>query len=101
MMYIHPELVKVDRAHLPENKQYGNIKCLDLNRGEFGGAPVYINFRTKDVSNTGDLYEFGHAVGVDYSSNPKDSTPEFGKEIAEGMVDYIVRFVDEFAKFKY
>ena len=54
-----------------------------------------------DLSNTGDLYEYGHSVGADYSSNPKDSTAEFGKEIAEGMVDYISRFVDEFAKLQF
>lgn len=101
MMYIHPELVKVDRAHMPANKKYGEIQSLDLNRGEFGGAPVYINFRTKDITDTGDCFEYGHAKDVDYSSNPKDSTAEFGKEIAEGMVDYITRFIDEFAKLEY
>ena len=98
MLHIAPDQVRMDRANIPHNKSIGNIRLLDLNRGEFEGASVYLNLRTKDVSSTGDLIEYGHTPGVDYTRSPKDATAEMGAEISAAVTDYACRFIDEFAK---
>lgn len=101
MLHINPEIVRMDRAQVPVNKKIGNIQLLDLVRGEFEGAPIYLNLRTKDVSDSGALLEIGHSHGVDYSTSPADATAEMGKGICEAVVDYAVRFIDEFVQMKY
>ncbi|WP_070087844.1 creatininase family protein [Merdimonas faecis] len=101
MMHIAPETVKVERAHIPDNQKIGNIRFLDLHRGEFDGAAVYLNLRTRDVSKTGDLIEHGHATGVDYSKSARDATAELGKEVCDAVVDYVLKFIDEFVKFEF
>ena len=100
-MHIAPETVKVERAHIPDNQKIGNIRFLDLHRGEFDGAAVYLNLRTRDVSKTGDLIEHGHAAGVDYSKSARDATAELGKEVCDAVVDYVLKFIDEFVKFEF
>lgn len=101
MLHIAPDTVKLERAHIPNNEKIGNIQFLDLHSGEFEGAPVYLNLRTIDVSKSGDLIEFGHSAGVDYSRSAKEATPELGKEVCTAVVDYILRFIDEFVKFEF
>ena len=101
MMHIAPETVKVERAHIPDNQKIGNIKLMDLHTGEFEGAGVYLNLRTRDVSKTGDLIEYGHSAGVDYSRSAADATAELGKEVLDGVVEYILRFIDEFVNFEF
>jgi len=101
MLHINPEIVKLDKAVVPVNKKLGNIQLLDLVRGEFEGAPIYLNLRTKDVSDCGALLEIGHSHGVDYTTSPADATAEMGKGICEAVVDYAVRFIDEFAQVKF
>lgn len=101
MMHIAPETVKTERAHIPENQSIGNIKFLDLHRGEFDGGSVYLNLRTRDVSTTGDIIEFGHTAGVDYTRSAKDATAELGKEVSDAVVEYILRFIDEFVNFEF
>lgn len=101
MLHINPDIVRLDRANIPVNKKIGSIQLLDLHRGKFEGASVYMNVRTKDVSDTGDLIEYGHSADADYAKNPKDATAELGKAVAEGVTDYIARFIDEFAKVSY
>ena len=98
MLHVAPETVKLDRANIPHNKSLGNIRLLDLHRGEFEGASVYLNIRTKDVSSTGDLIEYGHTPDADYTLNPKDATAEMGAAVCDAVVDYSVRFIDEFVK---
>lgn len=101
MLHIDPTCVKLDRAHVPQNKRIGGIQLLDLHKGEFEGASVYLNIRTKDVTASGDLIEYGHSGGVDYTRNPKDATAEMGAEICEAVTDYAARFIDEFIKMKF
>ena len=101
MMHINPDIVKVERAHIPDNQKIGNIQFLDLHRGEFEGGSVYLNLRTRDVTKTGDLIEFGHSAGVDYSRSAREATPELGKEVCDAVVDYTLRFIDEFVNFEF
>ncbi len=101
MLHIAPDTVRLERAHIPENKQYGNIKILDLHRGEFESASVYLNIRTKDASSSGDLIEYGHSSDVDYTKSPKDATAETGRAVCEAVVDYTLRFIDEFMQFSF
>ena len=45
--------------------------------------------------------EFGHTAGVDYTRNAKDATAELGKEVSDAVVEYILRFIDEFVNFEF
>ncbi len=101
MLHINPNIVRMDRAAIPTNKKIGNMQLLDLTRGEFEGAPVYLNIRTKDVTDCSALLEIGHSVGIDYTKSPAEATPEIGETICNAVVDYAIRFVDEFAQMKY
>ncbi|KMZ52797.1 creatininase family protein [Dorea sp. D27] len=101
MMHIAPDMVKVERAHIPQNRKIGNIQLLDLHRGEFEGADIYLNLRTRDVSKTGDLIEHGHSAGVDYSRSAEDASAELGKAVCEAVVGYTLRFIDEFVNFEF
>ncbi len=101
MLHINPSIVKLDRAHIPENKSIGNIKLLDLHRGEFEGASIYLNIRTRDVSSSGDLIEYGHSNDVDYTINPKDAKAEIGAAVCEAVTDYAARFINEFVTMQF
>ena len=101
MLHVAPDCVKMDRANLPHNKSIGNIRLLDLHRGEFEGASVYLNIRTKDVTATGDLIEYGHTADADYTRSPKGATAEMGAEICDAITDYACRFIDEFANMRF
>lgn len=96
MLHIAPETVKMDQAHLPVNKKLGNMQLMDLQSMNFEGARVYINTRTSDVSDSGDLIEYGHSAGMDYSVSAVGATAKMGKEICDAVVGYICRFIEEF-----
>lgn len=101
MMHIAPDTVKADRAHIPDNQSINNIRFLDLHRGAFENSSIYLNLRTRDVSKTGDLIEYGHSSGADYSKSAKDATAALGKEVCDAVIDYTLRFIDEFVNFEF
>ena len=87
-----PRVLRAMSAHILG--QFDQMCIRDRHRGEFDGAAVYLNLRTRDVSKTGDLIEHGHAAGVDYSKSARDATAELGKEVCDAVVDYVLKFID-------
>ena len=102
MLAISGENVHLEKAAAPNNKnQTENIQTLDLTRLKFGPGVVNTYLRSGDVSDTGDLLEYGHSSNTDYSKSPADATAKNGQEIIEAVVDYVVDFIDEFKKMKF
>ena len=51
-----------------------------------------------DLTNTGDMLEYGLTGATDFSIPPTAATVEMGEEILDGVADYLARFVVEFQK---
>jgi creatinine amidohydrolase len=69
----------------------GQFKVLDPHTIEFKGAPMYMYMGTGDVTTTGG---FGREENRDYSR----ASAEHGKKIVDGVVDWIVDFIEEYKK---
>lgn len=99
MLAISGENVHLDKAAAPKNKnQTEKIRTLDLTRLKFGPGVVNAYLRSSDVSDTGDLLEYGHSSNTAYEKSPAEATAENGQEIINAVVDYIVDFSEEFKK---
>ena len=100
-------LVSQEEAAMPEGTNIA-VRNFPLSVAELRrrtkiaeGGSVYLNLRTRDVTKTGDLIEFGHSAGVDYSRSAREATAELGKEVCDAVVDYTLRFIDEFVNFEF
>ena len=101
MLHIAPELVRMDLAGKPTNKSLASMPLLDLTRAKFEKAAIFLNLRTRDVSESGDLWEYGHSVNSDHTKSPADATAELGQAIIEEVVDYMARFVAQFVTLEF
>lgn len=102
MLAISPENVYLKKAAAPSNKNLTEyIKTLDLTRLKFGPGVVNTYLRSGDVSDTGDLLEYGHSSNTAYEKSPAEATAEIGQEIIKAVIDYIVKFIDEFKKIQF
>jgi len=102
MLTISPENVHLEKAAAPTNKnQTEKIQTLDLTRLQFGPGVINTYLRSGDVSDTGDLLEFGHSSNTAYEKSPAEATAENGQEIINAVIDYIVDFIKEFKKMKF
>ncbi len=99
MLAISSDHVQLDKARAPSNKRLTDkIQIMDLTTIKFGPGAVNTYLRSEDVSDTGDLLEFGHSSNRDYAKSPGQATAENGCEILKAVVDYIVDFIEEFKK---
>jgi len=99
MLAIPDNNVDLEKAALPSNKLLTDkIHIMDLTTFKFGPGLVNTYFRSGDVSDTGDLLEYGHSSNTDFSKSSADATAENGQELLKAVVDYIVDFIDEFKK---
>jgi len=102
MLAISGEHVHLDKAAAPKNKPITyEIQTLDLTKLKYGAGVINTYLRSGDVSDTGDLLEYGHSSNTDYAKSPVDATAENGHEIIIAVVDYIVNFIEEFKKMKF
>lgn len=99
MLAISGNHVHLEKAAAPANKPLTDkIQTMDLTRIKFGPGVVNTYLTSKDVSDTGDLLEYGHSSNKDYAKSPAEATAENGQEILKAVVDYIVDFIEEFKK---
>lgn len=92
-------LVDLKAAKLPTNKDLTpNIQMLDPHSARFKGGVVNVNLQTGDITDTGDLMEFGLTGAKDYTIEPGTGTKEMGEKFFQGQVDYLVEFIEEFRK---
>lgn len=101
VMGVDPSLVRLEEAAIPRNKSLTeNLPILDGTNCRFGKGIVKIHLHTCDVSDTGDMMEYGHAQGVDYTTSPREATAEQGREILDLVSRYIAEFAREFLRVK-
>ena len=102
MMYLTPDDVKIEKASIPTNKSLTDkVDILDGSACKFKEGAVRFYLNSADTTDTGDLMEFGHASGADYSTSPADSTAKNGEDIINAVVDYVVDFIEEFKKINF
>lgn len=99
MLAINKKAVKVENAHVPENRPLTEKAFpLDRNLVKFGNAHFYMCLRTSDITDTGDFLEYGHFATADYTVSPAGATAENGKELIKAVTDYIVALGNELLK---
>jgi creatinine amidohydrolase len=64
----------------------------------FKNATMAINGVMTDVTDTGDMLEYGESAAQDYDIEPSSATKEMGEQILESLADYLAEFVLEFKK---
>ncbi|MCE5208706.1 MAG: creatininase family protein [Chloroflexi bacterium] len=96
---IDESLVDMDVARLPKNKDLSDkLVTLDPHSTKFQGGVVGVNLFTADITDTGDLMEFGLTGAKDYTIEPSTGTKEIGERFLEGQADYLANFIEEFRK---
>lgn len=101
VLAIDKESVDLEKAEIPENRFLTDqVHAMDLRRMKFKGASFLMSLRTKDVSSTGDMIEYGHSDTVDYerAKSPADATAKEGKAIIEAVGNYIRKAAKELTK---
>ncbi|MHB0884883.1 MAG: creatininase family protein [Bacillota bacterium] len=99
IMYVCPQGVRMDRAKLPTNKDLSpKLRMLDLTACQFEKGVIQIGLRTKDVTDTGDMIEYGLSTNTNYNVPPTEASAELGRELMDAMVKYLVAFANEFKK---
>jgi creatinine amidohydrolase len=99
MLAIDDSLPNMDIAKIPENKDLSETIALDTPHGaRFKGGHLTVNLITNDITESGDMLEYGLTVAKDYGIPPTVATKEMGEEILNGLADYLAEFVEEFRK---
>lgn len=99
MLALDESLVDLAAAHLPVNKPLTPKIALDNVRlARFKGGHLGVNCIMTDISDTGDMMEFGLTAAQGYDTPPSAGTKEIGEAIFEGLADYLAEFVVEFRK---
>lgn len=102
MLLISPDSVKLDRAAVPINKKLTDkIQTLGGPACKFKEGSVDFYLMMKDITDSGDMLEYDHFPNADFTISPAGASIEKGKEIAEGIINYIVDFIEEFKKIKF
>ncbi len=101
VLALDKNLVDMPAAHLAVNKPLTpNIALDNLRVARFKGATLTVNCIMTDITDKGDMMEFGLTSAADYKIPPTAGTAEMGEEIYEKLADYLAEFVEEFRKVK-
>ncbi len=88
-------------AHLAENKPLTpNIALDNLHVARFKGGTLTVNLVMTDITDKGDMMEYGLTAAKNYKIPPTAGTKEMGEEIYEGLANYLAAFVEEFRSVK-
>lgn len=69
-------------ARIPDNKNLSDTIALDTpHRAQFKGGALTVNLVTNDITDTGDMLEYGLTVAKDYSIPPTAASKERGEAI--------------------
>jgi creatinine amidohydrolase len=86
-------------AKIPESKSLTEKVALKTPHiASFEGGTVFVNLATVDLTESGDMLEYGLTAAKDYTIPPTTATKEMGEKILDGVADYLVKFLQEFEK---
>lgn len=92
-------LVDMKAARLPVNKPLTpKIEMLDPHGAKFNNATVSVNLLVGDMTDTGDLMEYGLTGAKDYTIEPSTATRQMGEKFYAGLTQYLADFIEEFRK---
>ncbi len=97
ILAIEPETFRKDRAALPVNKKLTtSLQALDGSNVSFGRGQVRVALRVGDVSDTGNMLEYGLNDTANFTRSPADANERLGREMLDGLAEYLVAFGREF-----
>jgi creatinine amidohydrolase len=99
VLAIDDTLPNMDIARIPDNKHMSDTIALHTpHHAEFKGGALTVNLITADITDTGDMLEYGLTAAANYDTPPTAATKEMGNTILDGLADYLAEFVEEFRK---
>ncbi|HUS79459.1 MAG TPA: creatininase family protein [Patescibacteria group bacterium] len=99
MLASRPEAVRLEKAVLTPTRQTDeDIQLMRAGLARFEDGVVRIPLSTIDVSDTGSMTE-AHPDDVPGTADYSVITPEFAEGLMEEVVDWLSRFMAEFAEF--
>ena len=97
MLAIDDSLPNMEKARIPVNKNLSDTIALDTpHHARFKGGTLTVNLVMSDITDSGDMLEYGLTAAKDYDIPPTAATKEMGEAILEGLADYLAEFVAEF-----
>jgi len=102
MLYLKPELVKMERAEKPKAIYSEKLQALWMLSQQYPGLLMVFNslrgvpVETKKGGASHELY----SNGIWSFSDPKKATKERGEKQVKGMADYAVKFIEAWKKAK-
>lgn len=101
MLAIDESLPNMEIARIPDNKDLSETIALDTpHHAKFKGGALTVNLVTVDITDSGDMLEYGLTGAASYDIPPTAATREMGETILDGLADYLAEFVAEFRKVK-
>lgn len=102
VLSLDPNLVDASVAKNHKNRSLTDKLSLDnLGVVRFKDATMQINGVMTDVTETGDMLEYGESPAANYDIEPMSATPEMGNKILDSVADYLAEFIEEFRKVKF
>jgi len=99
MLAIDDSLPNMEVARIPDNKNLSDTIALDTpHTARFKGGALSVNLVTSDITDSGDMLEYGLTAATDYDIPPTEASKEKGEAILEGLADYLAEFIAEFRK---
>jgi creatinine amidohydrolase len=99
VLAIDESLPDMQAAHLAVNKSLTpNIPLDNLHVARFKGGKLTVNLNMSDITDEGDMMEYGLTAAASYNIPPTAGTKEMGEEIYEGLANYLAEFIGEFRK---
>ncbi len=100
MLYLKPELVKIERAEKPKQTYNQKLQALWMLSQQYPDLLMVFNslravpVETKKGGASHELY----SNGIWSLSDPKKATKERGEKQVKGMADYAVKFIEAWKK---
>ena len=99
VLALDESLPRMNIAKIPQTKHLSDAIFLNTpHDARFKGGSVNVNLLIADITDTGDMLEYGLTAAKDYSIPPTAATKEMGEAIYEGIANYLAEFVKEFRK---
>jgi creatinine amidohydrolase len=99
VLALDEDLPDLSVAKNHKNRQLTPLLHLDnLGVVRFKDATMAINGVMTDVTDTGDMLEYGESSAQNYDIEPSSATKEMGEKILESLADYLAEFIVEFEK---
>jgi creatinine amidohydrolase len=99
ILAIDDSLPNMSLAKIPGHKHMSETIALNTpHKAAFKGGSLTVNLVTSDITDSGDMLEYGLTAAKDYDIPPSSATKEMGEAILDGLADYLADFVEEFRK---